>query len=72
MSNTISAWCLVVSAIGVALVGWRVTPFLVGLPVIFALAWSARFLAGNGVFVNFGIEYVIFALLLGLLISNIM
>jgi uncharacterized integral membrane protein (TIGR00698 family) len=61
---------LVVSAIGVALVGWRVTPFLVGLPVIFALAWLARFLAGNGVFVNFGIEYVIFALLLGLLISN--
>ena len=61
---------LVVSAIGVALVGWRVAPFLVGLPVIFALAWSARFLAGNGVFVNFGIEYVIFALLLGLLISN--
>lgn len=61
---------LVVSAIGIALVGWRVAPFLVGLPVIFALAWLARFLAGNGVFVNFGIEYVIFALLLGLLISN--
>ncbi|HZO47744.1 MAG TPA: putative sulfate exporter family transporter [Xanthobacteraceae bacterium] len=61
---------LVVSAIGVALIGWRVAPFLVGLPVIFALAWSARFLAGNGVFVNFGIEYVIFALLLGLLVSN--
>lgn len=61
---------LVVCAIGIALVGWRVAPFLLGLPVIFLLAWSARFLAGNGVFVNFGIEYVIFALLLGLLISN--
>lgn len=61
---------LVVSAIGVALIGWRVAPFLAGLPVVFALAWLARFLAGNGVFVNFGIEYVIFALLLGLLISN--
>ena len=61
---------LIVAAIGIALVGWRVAPFLIGLPVIFALAWLARFLAGNGVFVNFGIEYVIFALLLGLLISN--
>ena len=58
------------SAIGIALIGWRVAPFLIGLPVIFALAWFARFLAGNGVFVNWGIEYVIFALLLGLLISN--
>jgi len=61
---------LIVGAIGIALVGWRVAPFLAGLPVIFALAWVARFLAGNGVFVTWGIEYVIFALLLGLLISN--
>ena len=45
-------------------------PFLIGLPVIFGLAWLARFLAGNGLFVDWGIEYVIFALLLGLLISN--
>ncbi len=61
---------LIVTAVGVALVGWRVAPFLIGLPAIFLLAWFARFLAGNGVFVNWGIEYVIFALLLGLLISN--
>ena len=61
---------LIVTAIGVALVGWRVTPFLIALPAIFLLAWFARLLAGNGVFQNWGIEYVIFALLLGLLISN--
>jgi uncharacterized membrane protein YadS len=61
---------LVVSAIGIFLLGSRVLPFLIGLPVIFGLAWLARFLAGNGLFVNWGIEYVIFALLLGLLISN--
>ncbi len=61
---------LIVTAIGIALVGWRVAPFLIGLPAIFVLALVARFLAGNGVFVNWGIEYVIFALLLGLLISN--
>jgi hypothetical protein len=61
---------LIVSAIGVALVGARVVPFLIGLPAVFALAWLARFLAGNGMFVTYGIEYVIFALLLGLLVSN--
>ncbi len=61
---------LVIGAIGIALIGARVVPFVIGLPVIFGLAFVARFLAGNGTFVNFGIEYVIFALLLGLLISN--
>ena len=56
--------------IGIALLGARVLPFLLGLPVIFGLAFLARLLAGNGLFVDWGIEYVIFALALGLLISN--
>src|SRR5262245_19716425 len=61
---------LVVAGCGIALLGARVVSFLVGLPVIFGLAWLSRFLAGNGLAMNWGIEYVIFALLLGLLISN--
>ena len=61
---------IVVGALGIALIGSRVLPFLLGLPVVFALAFAARFLAGNGLFVDWGIEYVIFALGLGLLISN--
>jgi uncharacterized integral membrane protein (TIGR00698 family) len=61
---------LIIASLGVALIGGRVAPFLIGLPVIFGLAFAARLLAGNGLFVNWGIEYVIFALLLGLLISN--
>jgi uncharacterized integral membrane protein (TIGR00698 family) len=61
---------LVVATAGIALLGGRVGPFLIGLPAIFGLAWLARFLAGNGLFVDWGIEYVILALLLGLLISN--
>jgi uncharacterized integral membrane protein (TIGR00698 family) len=60
----------VVAAIGIAIVGQPVAPFLIGLPVVFGLAWLARFLAGNGLFVDWGIEYVIFALALGLLIGN--
>jgi len=61
---------LVIATAGITLLGIRAVPFLIGLPVVFALAWFARFLAGNGLFVNWGIEYVIFAFLLGLLISN--
>jgi uncharacterized integral membrane protein (TIGR00698 family) len=60
----------VVGGIGIALLGGKIGAFLIGLPAIFALAWLARFLAGNGLFVDWGIEYVIFALGLGLLISN--
>jgi uncharacterized integral membrane protein (TIGR00698 family) len=60
----------VVTSLGILLLGGRVAAFLIGLPAVFALAWLARFLAGNGWFVAYGIEYVIFALALGLLISN--
>jgi uncharacterized integral membrane protein (TIGR00698 family) len=61
---------LVIGAAGVALIGGNVGAFAIGFPLVFVLAWLARVLAGNGLFVDYGIEYVIFALLLGLLISN--
>jgi uncharacterized membrane protein YadS len=61
---------LVIGAAGVALIGGNVGAFMIGFPLVFVLAWLARVLAGNGLFVDYGIEYVIFALLLGLLISN--
>lgn len=61
---------IAIGALGIALIGSRVLPFLIGLPAIFAIAFAARFLAGNGLFIDWGIEYVIFALGLGLLISN--
>jgi integral membrane protein len=61
---------LVLAAVGYALLGRQVGPFLIGVPVIFALAWVARLAAGNGLFIDWGIEYVIFALVLGLAVSN--
>lgn len=62
---------LLVAALGMWLISGKVAPgFLLGFPIVFALAWLARFLAGNGLFVDYGVEYVIFALFLGLLISN--
>ena len=61
---------VIVTTIGMALLDARLVPFLIGLPFVFAPAWFARFLAGNGLFQDWGIEYVIFALFLGLLVSN--
>ena len=64
------AW-LVLAALGIWLITGTVSAaFFIGFPVIFVLAWLSRFLAGNGLFMEYGIEYVIFALVLGLLISN--
>jgi uncharacterized membrane protein YadS len=61
---------LVIGAVGFALIGGSVGAFMIGFPVVFILAWLARVIAGNGFFVDYGVEYVIFALLMGLLISN--
>jgi uncharacterized integral membrane protein (TIGR00698 family) len=50
--------------------GKKALPFLGGACVVFALAWLAQWLAANAVIKSYGLEYVIFALALGLLWSN--
>src|SRR5207244_2187231 len=66
----VGVFVLILAAAGIALLGARVLPFVIGVPAILGLAWLARLLAGNGLFVDYGVEYVIFALGIGLLISN--
>ncbi|MBI2295588.1 MAG: putative sulfate exporter family transporter [Betaproteobacteria bacterium] len=61
---------LIVAVVGIAVIGGPVGAFVIGFPVVFVLAWLSRFLAGNGLAIDGGVEYVIFALILGLLISN--
>jgi uncharacterized membrane protein YadS len=63
------AW-LVLAALGYVLMGNKAAALVIGFPVVFLLAWVARALAGNGLFVEYGVEYVIFALAMGLLVSN--
>ena len=66
---------LVFGAVGIAIIGGNVGGACAlrdRFPPVFILAWLARVVAGNGLFVDYGIEYVIFALLLGLLVSNTM
>ena len=62
---------LILSAIGVALMGGSVGKYLIGFPVIYILAWLSQVIAGNATMNYWGLEYVIFALFIGLFISNV-
>lgn len=73
---SISGWFLLavttafLAGLGVALMRGSIGSFLIGFPVVFLLALGAQILAGNALANAWGIEFVIFALLLGLLVSN--
>lgn len=62
---------LVFSALGVSLMGENPLNFAKGFPVVFLLAALSNFLAGNYTMSYYGVEYVIWAMALGLLISNV-
>jgi len=66
----LAAAMLAVSLPGIILMGGNALRYALGFPVVFVLALGAQLLAGNAVVTQWGIEYVIFALILGLLISN--
>ncbi|MBA4418246.1 MAG: putative sulfate exporter family transporter [Syntrophus sp. (in: bacteria)] len=73
--NFIAAfWVLIffwiIAAIGAALMGFPVGKFIAGFPIIFIIAFIAQFLAGNYSILYYGLEYVIWCLLIGLVISN--
>jgi uncharacterized membrane protein YadS len=62
---------LVVCTMAVALIGGRVGRYVVGFPVVYGLASLAQIIAGNATVSYWGVEYVVFALLLGLLVSHV-
>ena len=62
---------LIISAIGIALMGGGVGKYIVGFPIVYALAWLSQVIAGNSTVNYWGLEYVIFGLVLGLFISNV-
>jgi uncharacterized integral membrane protein (TIGR00698 family) len=62
---------LALSAIGVALLGGSLRRYVAGFPVVYALASLSQVLAGNSTVHYWGLEYVIFALLIGLFIGNV-
>jgi uncharacterized membrane protein YadS len=62
---------LILSTIGLVLMGGSVGKFIVGFPVVYVLAWLSQFIAGNSTVNYWGLEYVIFALIIGLFVSNV-
>lgn len=62
---------LVVSSVGIALMGGDVVRYVTGFPVVFAIAFAALVIAGNSGVADIGLEFVLFALFLGLAISNL-
>jgi len=62
----------VLAAIGAALMGLKTGKFIGGFPVVFIIAFIAQFLAGNYTILYYGLEYVLWCLLIGLFISNVL
>jgi uncharacterized integral membrane protein (TIGR00698 family) len=62
--------CLAVFALGVRLGGGPVEPFLKAFPLLFLLAVLAYLLSEQAVIKYYGLEYALWALFTGLLISN--
>ena len=61
---------LILAAIGMVLLKGHVGKFIIGFPIVFFLAWLSNFIAGNALATDWGVEYVVYALVLGIVISN--
>jgi uncharacterized integral membrane protein (TIGR00698 family) len=55
---------------GAALLGVRLTAFLPGVLLLYALAWLAQAMAGHATSAAWGLEYVIYGLVIGLALSH--
>ncbi len=60
----------ILASLGVLLMKESFGRFMIGFPALFALACAALLVAGNTTISAWGLEYVIFAFLLGVAISN--
>lgn len=62
---------LIFSSSGIFVMEGKIGRFMIGFPVVYSLSWLSQLIAGNSTVNYWGLEYVIFALLIGLFISNI-
>jgi len=62
---------LIIGSIGIAAMGAGVGKFVAGFPFVFVIAFVAQFLAGNYTILYYGLEYVLWCLIIGLFISNV-
>lgn len=61
---------LILSAIGIVLMGGNTQSFIKGFPAVYLMAWLAQVVAGNSTVEFWGLEFVIFALTFGLVVGN--
>ena len=61
----------ILATIGAAFMKLEVGKFIAGFPVIFIITFIAQFLAGNYTILYYGLEYVLWCLVIGLIISNV-
>ena len=66
----VGALILIPAAIGARLMGARLGPFMVGFAVLYGLASVSQILAGFAGSTGVGLEYVIYALAIGLLLGH--
>jgi uncharacterized integral membrane protein (TIGR00698 family) len=66
----IGAICLVLSGLGIFLMGGNVRAYVLGFPIVYGLGWLAQVIAANSRVASLGLEYVIFALIIGLVVGN--
>ncbi len=62
---------LVLTLVGIALIGKNVRQYIYGFLVVFGLAFLAMWIGKNAVISKWGLETVLWALFLGLIISNV-
>ncbi len=72
LSLQLGAVLLLISMPGVRALGGDQRRYALAFPAVFALAWLAQALSGHRAMAYWGIEYIIPALLLGLLVSNVL
>ncbi len=70
-SVIIGVGILILGVIAMGLLGRNVGGFIAGFPIIFILAWIGLLIPGNFTVKDFGIEYVLWCLVLGLFVSNV-
>jgi uncharacterized integral membrane protein (TIGR00698 family) len=70
-SICIAIGILILSLIALSLLGINAGRFIIGFPIVFIIAWISLILAGNYTINDYGLEYVLWCLFLGLFISNV-
>ncbi len=69
-SVKLGIFLFIFAIIGMAIMGREPGKFIIGFPIVFIIAWLSHFIAANALSSEIGFEYVVFALVMALLISN--